>query len=58
MSIHAIDANEENIGHDYRLPINCKPPKVSPGLIFVREHFLMGLYMMPLKIFDDAFKDH
>ena len=22
-----------------------KPPNISPGLIFVRKHFLVGLYM-------------
>ena len=25
-----------------------KPPNISPGLIFVRKHFLVGLYMRGL----------
>ena len=28
------------MGNIYR-----KPPNISPGLIFVRKHFLVGLYM-------------
>ena len=31
--------------HNTKLMIYRKPPNVSPGLIFVRKHFLVGLYM-------------
>ena len=44
------DANLENTEVDIEVMfcsdiIYRKPPNISPGLIFVRKHFFVGLYM-------------